>query len=56
MRHKTKKWMSFCARKSIQLLGFVFGEFFWKLAKKSRNYTRKKTISFHFFVKKENKY
>jgi hypothetical protein len=28
MRHKTKKWMSFCARKSIQLLGFVFGEFF----------------------------
>ncbi len=25
---KPKKWMSFWARKSIQLLGFVFGEFF----------------------------
>jgi hypothetical protein len=31
MRHiktQNKKWMSFGARKSIQLLGFVFGEFF----------------------------
>jgi hypothetical protein len=28
-----QKWMSFWARKSIQLLGVLFGEFFWKLAK-----------------------
>jgi hypothetical protein len=34
-------------------LGFVFGDFFWKLAKISRNYTRKKPFFPNFFSKKK---